>query len=77
MLSGWAIDASLKDRLGVDAVFPLSDHADFSELCCYAEQVGATMTYTVLGFDEDLAAHLRRRGINARPLCAPMQLSLF
>lgn len=77
VLSGWAIDASLKDRLGVDAVFPLSDHADFSELCCYAEQVGATMTYTVLGFDEDLAAHLRRRGINARPLCAPMQLSLF
>ena len=76
-LTGWAMDHSLKDRLEVDAVFPLSDHADFDELCCYAEQVGATMTYTVLGFDEELALHLRRRGIRAEALVAARQLSLF
>jgi hypothetical protein len=76
-LTGWAMDASLKDRLEVDAVFPLSDHADFEELCCYAEQVNATMTYTVLGFDEELAMHLRRRGLRAKPLDQVDQLRLF
>jgi hypothetical protein len=76
-LTGWAMDRSLKDRLDVDAIFPLSDHADFDELCCYAEQVGATMTYTVLGFDEELAMHLRRRGLRAKPLGAVDQLRLF
>jgi hypothetical protein len=76
-LTGWAMDRSLKERLDVDAVFPLSDHADFEELCCYAEQVGAGMTYTVLGFDEELAMHLRRRGLRAKALTAIDQLRLF
>ena len=76
-LTGWAMDRSLKDRLEVDAVFPLSDHADFEELCCYAEQVDAAMTYTVLGFDEELAMHLRRRGLRAKALTDVDQLLLF
>ncbi|TME78658.1 MAG: hypothetical protein E6I46_01815 [Chloroflexi bacterium] len=76
-LTGWAMDRSLKDRLEVDAVFPLSDHADFEELCCYAEQVDAAMTYTVLGFDEELAMHLRRRGLRAKALTDVDQLRLF
>ncbi len=76
-LTGWAMDRSLKTRLDVDAVFPLSDHADFEELCRYAEQVGAAMTYTVLGFDEELAMHLRRRGIRAKALGGVDQLRLF
>jgi putative mRNA 3-end processing factor len=76
-LTGWAMDASLKDRLQVDAVFPLSDHADFDELCAYAEAVAPQMTYTVLGFDEDLALALRRRGLRAAPLRQPQQLALF
>lgn len=76
-LTGWAMDRSLKDRLQVDAVFPLSDHADFEELCSYAEQVGASLTYTVLGFDEELALHLRRRGLRAKALSAVDQLRLF
>jgi len=77
MLTGWAMDPSCRQRRGVDAVFPLSDHADFDELCCYAEHVGATMTYTVLGFDDELALHLRRRGVRAAPLRQPQQLSLL
>jgi Cft2 family RNA processing exonuclease len=76
-LTGWAMDRSLKDRLGVDAVFPLSDHADFEELCRYAETVMPAMTFTVLGFDEELAMHLRRRGLRAKSLRATDQLSLF
>ncbi len=77
MLTGWAMDPSCRERRGVDAVFPLSDHADFDELCCYAEHVGATITYTVLGFDEELALHLRHRGLRASPLRQPQQLSLL
>jgi hypothetical protein len=76
-LTGWAMDPSLKERLDVDATFPLSDHADFEELCCYAEAVGADLTYTVLGFDEELAMHLRRRGLRAKALAAVDQLRLF
>lgn len=77
MLTGWAMDPSCRERRGVDAVFPLSDHADFDELCCYAEHVGATMTYTVLGFDDELATHLRRRGVRAAALRQPQQLALL
>jgi Metallo-beta-lactamase superfamily len=76
-LTGWAMDRSLKDRLDVDAVFPLSDHADFEELCRYAEKVSPAMTYTVLGFDEELAMHLRRRGLRAKALGGVDQLRLF
>jgi hypothetical protein len=76
-LTGWAMDGSLKARLDVDAVFPLSDHADFEELCAYALEVGAGITYTVLGFDEELALALRRRGLRAKALCASDQLRLF
>lgn len=76
-LTGWAVDRSLKARLDVDAVFPLSDHADFEELCRFAEAVAATMTYTVLGFDEELARHLRSRGLRAKALGGVDQLRLF
>jgi Cft2 family RNA processing exonuclease len=76
-LTGWAMDRSLKARLEVDAVFPLSDHADFEELCRYAEEVSPAMTYTVLGFDEELAMHLRRRGLRAKALGGVDQLRLF
>jgi predicted metal-dependent RNase len=76
-LSGWAMDQSFKHRLEVDAVFPLSDHADFRELCAYALKVNAEVTYTVLGFDEELALHLRQRGLRALPLRQSQQLRLF
>jgi hypothetical protein len=76
-LTGWAMDRSLKSRLDVDEVFPLSDHADFDELCGFAQAVSASMTYTVLGFDEELALHLRARGLRAKALGGVDQLRLF
>lgn len=76
-LTGWAMDRSLKARLNVDAVFPLSDHADFEELCRFAEEVAPSMTFTVLGFDEELALHLRSRGLRAKALGGVDQLRLF
>lgn len=66
-LTGWALDRSSLYRYRADAVFPFSDHADFSELVRYAEASNARKVYTVHGFP-DLAYHLRDRGIDARPL---------
>ena len=31
-VTGWAMDAGVKHRLGVDHAVPLSDHADYDEL---------------------------------------------
>ena len=36
LATGWAMDSSCKYRSGVDAAFPLSDHADFHELIDYS-----------------------------------------
>jgi putative mRNA 3-end processing factor len=62
--SGWALGGCA----GAHRAFPLSDHADFSELLQYAEQSGAKRVYTCHGFAEELAHELRRRGFNASPV---------
>lgn len=72
-VSGWAVDPSLRFRMGVDAAFCLSDHADYDELLEYVRRVGARRIYTVYGFAADLAADLRARGYDARPLPPPVQ----
>ncbi|MBI4214433.1 hypothetical protein HY546_00405 [archaeon] len=51
-----------------DRSFPLSGHSDFKELVEYALSSGSKRVYTVNGFDRELAAHLRKRGLQARPL---------
>ncbi|MCC6023886.1 MAG: MBL fold metallo-hydrolase, partial [Thaumarchaeota archaeon] len=53
---------------GFDAAFPLSGHADFSGLVRYAEESGAKQIYLVHGFADELAKHLRRRGLRAEAL---------
>jgi Cft2 family RNA processing exonuclease len=67
MLSGWAIDPRAKYRYGVDDMIGLSDHADFGELLEYVERARPKVVYTVHG-DDAFAAHLRRRGVDARHL---------
>ncbi len=56
--------------------FPFSDHCDFLELLDVVERSGATQVYTVHGFTEDLARHLRKRGHRAHALAATEQLAL-
>ncbi|HVS42393.1 MAG TPA: MBL fold metallo-hydrolase [Candidatus Dormibacteraeota bacterium] len=75
-ISGWAVERGAACRLGCDAAFALSDHADFDELLRYVERSAAQQVYTLFGFAEDLARQLRRRGVAAEPLAATRQLEL-
>ncbi|MSQ32895.1 MAG: hypothetical protein EXR60_00515 [Dehalococcoidia bacterium] len=76
-VSGWAVDWGTSRRLGVDAAFPLSDHADYADLIAYVERVRPQEVYTVHGFAQELARDLRLRGWNARALKSGQQLRLL
>ena len=76
MVSGWALEDSFWRRMGADVAFPLSDHCDFQDLLEVCRLSGASRVYTVHGFAEDLARHLRRRGFRACALAATEQLEL-
>jgi putative mRNA 3-end processing factor len=67
--SGWAVSDSFKYRGGYDETFVLSDHCDFDELVEMVEKVDPERVYTLHGFDEAFASHLKKEmGINARAL---------
>jgi Cft2 family RNA processing exonuclease len=76
LVSGWAQDPLFWPRFGADSAFAFSDHCDFAELCEVVERTGARQVYTVHGFTEDLATHLRARGVRAHPLAITEQLGL-
>ncbi|MDQ6772799.1 MAG: MBL fold metallo-hydrolase [Candidatus Dormibacteraeota bacterium] len=76
LVSGWAQDPQFWRIFGADRAFPLSDHCDFDELVEVVERSGARQVYTVHGFTDDLARHLRRRGFQAHPLDAVEQMAL-
>jgi Cft2 family RNA processing exonuclease len=63
LATGWA---GVHDY-NADAVFPLSDHADFDDIVRYAQESGAKTVLCALGENEKAAAHLRKVGINAMP----------
>ncbi len=74
LISGWAQDA-LWRVFGADLAFPLSDHCDFDELLEVVRRSGADKVYTVHGFAEEFAKHLRRRGVRAHALHTTEQLA--
>lgn len=76
-ISGWALDPGTRHRLGVDAAFPLSDHADYHDLIEYVQRVQPQEVHTVHGFAEEFARDLQRRGWNARPLKNGQQVRLL
>ncbi len=76
LVSGWAQDASFSRVFGADLAFPFSDHCDFDELLEVIRRSGADKVYTVHGFADDFAKHLRRRGVRAHALHATEQLAL-
>ncbi|MGH7443026.1 MAG: MBL fold metallo-hydrolase [bacterium] len=76
-ISGWAMDSGARTRFGVDEAFPLSDHADFSELLAYVWQVHPKKIHTQHGFAAEFAAHLRLTGHDASPLGGEEQLELL
>ena len=76
LVSGWAKDAEFSRLFGADATFDLSDHCDFDELLAVVEMSGADQVYTVHGYTEDFARHLRKRGVRASALEATEQMAL-
>ncbi len=76
MLTGWALDPSARFRYRTDAAFPLSDHADYTDLLRYVELVQPKRVLTLHGFASEFAADLRRRGIEAWALNGDNQLEL-
>ena len=74
--TGWAMESSCKYRSGVDAAFPLSDHADFHELIEFVRQVRPRRVFTTHGFATAFAATLRDLGFAAEALVAAEQLTL-
>ncbi|MEZ4298360.1 MAG: hypothetical protein R3B70_25640 [Polyangiaceae bacterium] len=67
-VSGWARIDAARERFDADAVFALSDHADFDDLLFTARASGAKRVYTAFGHAAPLAAMMRELGIDARPL---------
>ncbi|HRX56937.1 MAG TPA: MBL fold metallo-hydrolase RNA specificity domain-containing protein, partial [Verrucomicrobiales bacterium] len=59
-----------------DAMFPLSDHADYPELWETVQTVRPRRIYTVHGHTREFAADLRREGWEAWSLEREDQLEL-
>jgi DNA ligase-1 len=76
MISGWAVDPNAIYRYQVDAAFPLSDHADYTDLLRYVELVQPQRVLTLHGFAAEFARDLRERGIEAWALSEENQMEL-
>ena len=76
MISGWAVEPSAIYRYQVDAAFPLSDHADYTDLLRYVDLVKPERVLTLHGFAAEFARDLRDRGIEAWALSEDDQLEL-
>lgn len=76
MISGWAIEPNAVYRYQVDAAFPLSDHADYTDLLRYVELVQPQRVLTLHGFATEFACDLRDRGVEAWALTGHNQLEL-
>ena len=66
--SGWAQSSKFSFGRRTDYSIPMSDHCDFDELVDLVVQSGAEKVYTIHGFVEEFAEHLRKIGISSQPL---------
>src|SRR5256884_3476951 len=76
MITGWAVDPNAVYRYQVDAAFPLSDHADYSDLIRYVDLVRPKRVFTLHGFAAGFACDLRARGVEAWALTEQNQMEL-
>ena len=76
MLSGWALDKNAIYRFGVDAAFPLSDHADFPGLMDAVRRVMPKRIMTIHGYTKEFAAELRRQHYEAWSIDGGDQMEL-
>ncbi len=77
MISGWAVDPNALYRYQVDTAFPLSDHADYTDLIRYVELVRPRRVFTLHGFAAEFARDLRERGIEAWALNKENQMEFL
>ncbi len=68
--SGWAKSARFSFGRRTDYSMPMSDHCDFGDLVEMVVRSGAEKVYTVHGFVDEFAGHLRGMGIDAKALKA-------
>jgi putative mRNA 3-end processing factor len=66
--SGWAQSTRFPFGRRTDYSIAMSDHCDFDELVDMVVQSGAEHVFTIHGFVEEFASHLRKIGISAQPL---------
>lgn len=66
--SGWALLSKSRVQLGADALFPLSDHADFPGLLDIVSRVKPKRVYTNHGYADVLAHLIGKQGIPTAPL---------
>jgi putative mRNA 3-end processing factor len=66
--SGWAQSTRFPFGRRTDYSIAMSDHCDFDELVHMVVQSGAEHVFTIHGFVEEFASHLRKIGISAQPL---------
>lgn len=66
--SGWAHSPRFAFGRRADYSITMSDHCDFNELVEMVKQSGAEQIYTIHGFVDEFAQHLRQMGFNAQPL---------
>jgi len=68
-VSGWTAFFDFTRRYGLDAQFPLSDHADFDDIMSFIEACEPRVVYPVFSHAADLARAIDRRfHIKAVPL---------
>ncbi|HEY1066723.1 MAG TPA: MBL fold metallo-hydrolase RNA specificity domain-containing protein, partial [Pirellulales bacterium] len=68
--TGWALDADLSRRWGVDEAVALTDHADYGQLWTLIERVKPKKVFCFHGPDE-FVDRLREQGVEAYSLYAP------
>ena len=66
--SGWAQSKKFSFGRRTDYSIPMSDHCDFNDLVDMVIQSGAEKVYTIHGFVNEFAEHLRKIGISSQPL---------
>lgn len=77
VMSGWGLEKNAKYRYGVDDVFPLSDHADHTELLETIDRVRPKVIWLHHGYTREFGEELRAKGLDARPAEPEAQLQLF
>ena len=60
-VSGWTAFFDFTRRYGLDAQFPLSDHADFDDIMSFVEACGPRVVYPVFSHASDLARAIDRK----------------